>query len=290
MKNPVVFANQKIAMAISNLKSEKIALIAGDGNLPKLIIDELNKQKIDFIILIPGNNLYEKTLANTKCFPIKPGKVKQILNILNHEKVTSIIFAGHIKRPGLLSLNFDSVGLSLLAKITACKIQGDNSVLSVISKFLEEQGFKVIAPNIILPSLLAPTGILGKIQPDEDDLKDIKLGQKVLSTLSDMDIGQAVIVENNYVLGIEAAEGTDNLIIRCKELKRENMRKGVLIKMKKTNQDARLDLPTIGPITIENVFKSNLKGIAITAQKSIIINLAEVVRLADKYGIFIIGI
>jgi len=273
-----------------NLKSEKIAIIAGSGKLPQLIIDELTKQKVPFIILAVYENADEKLLGTHKYYRITPGQVKPILKIMSDEKVTSVVFAGYIKRPGFLSLKLDSIGLSVMARIAASKIQGDNSVLSIIAKFFEEHGLKVISPNSILPSLLTPSGILGKIKPDQDDFKDIEIGKTVLAKLSDMDIGQAVIVENSYVLGIEAAEGTDKLTMRCADLKRETMRKGILVKMKKITQDKRLDLPTIGTNTVDYVYKANLRGIAVNAHSSIIINLPEVITLADKYGIFVIGV
>lgn len=284
------FVNLKVKMTKHNLKSEKIAVIAGSGKLPQLIINELIKQKISFIILAIHENADEELLRGHKHYLITPGKVKPILKTMSDEKITSVVFAGDIKRPGLLSLKVDSIGLSVMARITASKIHGDNSALSIIAKFLEEHGLKVISPNSILPSLLTPAGILGKIKPDQDDLKDIEIGKIVLAKLSDMDIGQATIVENSYVLGIEAAEGTDSLIKRCADLKRETMRKGVLVKMKKTMQDKRLDLPTIGTNTIDYVYKANLRGIAVNTNGSIIISLPEVITLADKYGIFVIGV
>jgi DUF1009 family protein len=284
------FVNLKVKMTKHNLKSEKIAVIAGSGKLPQLIINELIKQKISFIILAVHENADEELLRSHKHYLITPGKVKPILKTMFDEKITSVVFAGDIKRPGLLSLKVDSIGLSVMARITASKIHGDNSALSIIAKFLEEHGLKVISPNSILPSLLTPAGILGKIKPDQDDLKDIEIGKTVLAKLSDMDIGQATIVENSYVLGIEAAEGTDSLIKRCADLKRETMRKGVLVKMKKTMQDKRLDLPTIGTNTIDYVYKANLRGIAVNTNGSIIISLPEVITLADKYGIFVIGV
>jgi DUF1009 family protein len=284
------FVNLKVKMTKHNLKSEKIAVIAGSGKLPQLIINELIKQKISFIILAIHENADEELLRSHKHYLITPGKVKPILKTMSDEKITSVVFAGDIKRPGLLSLKVDSIGLSVMARITASKIHGDNSALSIIAKFLEEHGLKVISPNSILPSLLTPAGILGKIKPDQDDLKDIEIGKIVLAKLSDMDIGQATIVENSYVLGIEASEGTDSLIKRCADLKRETMRKGVLVKMKKTMQDKRLDLPTIGTNTIDYVYKANLRGIAVNTNGSIIISLPEVITLADKYGIFVIGV
>lgn len=219
-----------------------------------------------------------------------PGKVKAVLSILAQEEITSVVFAGHVNRPGILSLKVDSEGVKLLAQITAAKIKGDNAILTIISSFLEGKGYEVISPNKILPALLAPAGQLGAIAADEIDSGDVELGRSVLANLSAYDIGQAIVVENATVLGIEAVEGTDALIMRCGELKKESIRKGVLVKMKKTTQDSRLDLPTIGVKTVENVYKANLKGIAIEAGNSLVVNLNEVIKLADKYGIFIIGV
>ncbi len=278
-------------MTVSNfLKEKKIAIVAGGGKLPQLIIDALEMQQIPHIILSLPGNVDDKILQNNKYIQIFPGLVKPVLAILKKEHVTAVVFAGHIKRPSFFSLKVDSIGAKLLARIMACKIHGDNTVLSIIAEFLEEQGFKVISPNSIIPSLLAPVGNLGTAQPDENDVIDISIGQTILGLLGHMDIGQAVIVENGYVLGIEAAEGTDSLISRSASLKREQVRKGVLVKMKKNNQDKRLDLPVIGLTTIENVYRANLRGIAISAQRSIIINFEEVIRLVNKYNIFIIGI
>lgn len=104
-----------------------------------------------------------------------------------------------------------------------------------------------------------------------------------------MDIGQSLIIANSYVLGIEAIEGTDNLIKRCAPFLSET-KAGVLVKIKKKNQENRIDLPVIGENTIKNVHKANLAGIALEAGSSIIINKARVVEMADELGIFIIGI
>ena len=271
------------------VKSDKIAIIAGSGRLPQLIVDKLVKESIKFIILTLSEDT-EDSLKEYQHYQVAPGKIKPILEILNKEQITKITFAGYIKRPALLSLKVDSLGASLLAKIAANKIHGDNTVLSIIAKFLEEQGFLVISPNEILPSLLSPEGVMGDIRPDKMDLADISVGQDLLAKISDMDIGQAAVIENGYTLGIEAAEGTDELIIRCALLKREDGKKGVLVKMKKLNQDARLDLPAIGPTTIENIYRANLKGVAISANNSLIINSADVIKLANKYGVFVVGV
>ena len=42
---------------------------------------------------------------------------------------------------------------------------------------------------------------------------DIDLGKNVITSLSTYDIGQSVIIQNSRVIAIEAAEGTDNMVV-----------------------------------------------------------------------------
>lgn len=98
-----------------------------------------------------------------------------------------------------------------------------------------------------------------------------------------------VVVQQGLVLGVEGIEGTDKLITRCAEYKRKG-KAPVLVKLRKPQQDMRIDLPTIGTKTVENARRSGFKGLAIHAGNTLIVNEKEVIKLADKYGMFIKGI
>ena len=88
---------------------------------------------------------------------------------------------------------------------------------------------------------------------------------------------------------MEAVEGTKSLVGRCAPLSKKGPRP-VLVKIKKPSQDARADLPTIGPETIMQLKESGFYGVALEAKASLIVNRNEVIRLADSFGIFVIGI
>ena len=163
-------------------------------------------------------------------------------------------------------------------------------MLTTVLKIFESEGYQIISPEKITPELITPKGVLGKIKPCKTDMEDVEIGKKVLETLGMLDVGQAVVVENHYILGIEAAEGTNNLIKRSKLLKKEKKPYGVLVKMKKSTQDMRIDLPSIGVHTIEELKHAGLRGIAIKSGESFIIDIKEVIKEADKNKIFILGI
>ena len=148
---------------------------------------------------------------------------------------------------------------------------------------------RVVGIHEVMNNILVRPGILGKVKPGKDDYVDIRRGVAAAFELGRLDIGQSVVVQQGLVLGVEAIEGTDELIKRCSAYKRKG-NGGVLVKLRKPQQDMRIDLPTIGTRTIENAKASGLNGLAVHAGNTLIVDEAEVIRAADKAGLFIIGI
>ncbi|HEX3416567.1 MAG TPA: LpxI family protein, partial [Stellaceae bacterium] len=104
-----------------------------------------------------------------------------------------------------------------------------------------------------------------------------------------LDVGQAVIVQQGLVLGVEAIEGTDELLRRCAALRREGPG-GVLVKVEKPGQEPRADRPTIGLRTVLLAAETGLRGIAVEANATIVLDRDEVIRAADRAGLFLVGV
>jgi hypothetical protein len=270
-----------------------LAVIAGSGKLPSLLISYLKQSNRSFVVIGLDGNASPSIARGTNHIFVRLGELGKALAFLKQNQVKELVFAGKLQRPSLASIKPDMKGIAFLGKLGLGILKsgaGDDKILSQLIKLLEGQGFKVIGPEKLLPSLLTPPGVLSKLKPTKQDLQDIKLGKSVLSAISPSDVGQAVIVENSYVLGIEAAEGTDNLILRCGKLRKEKTRSGILIKMKKAGQETRIDLPSIGVQTIESAHKAGLKGLALEAKHSLIIDLDAVIKRANELKLFLIGI
>jgi UDP-2,3-diacylglucosamine hydrolase len=264
-----------------------IGIVGGRGLLPaeiaKLYIERGGECYVAAIL----NNLDcdLPTFVPNKFFKI--GEVGGVVEYFKQHNVAQVIFVGGINRPNLSSVQADLLGVMLLAKIAMKKFLGDDEVLRIIANFFEDRGFEVIsAQDIILPSSDIHLTIK---PPSKQDQVDIELGIKVAKSLGMLDIGQSVIVADGYVLGVEAAEGTDNLIKRC-ALLRKRTSGGVLIKVMKSKQDIRMDIPTIGLHTIQNLIDYSYNGVAIENGKVIISNLENTVKLANQHRIFIMQI
>lgn len=264
-----------------------LGIIAGKGSLPFLIANNYTKQGGKCYIAAIKDEADIDQIKNFKYKIFKIGRVGATINYFKENNVQNIIFIGGINRPNFKNLTVDGTGSLLLFKIVGQKIRGDDSLLKIVANFFEDYGFKVISSSEIYQNQQCDSNIITDIAPTSSDKKDIELGVKLLNHLSKFDIGQSVIVEDGYVLGIEAAEGTDNLIARCIDL-RKKLHGGILVKIPKLGQDIRLDIPTIGPDTIRNLAKYNYKGIAIKANDVIVVEEELAIKLANKHKIFII--
>ena len=147
----------------------------------------------------------------------------------------------------------------------------------------EQQGFRLLGAQEVAPEILMPEGALGRARPSERDRADIALGFDYLRATGPFDVGQAVVVAGRHVLAVEAAEGTDQMLQRVAEMRKNGRVRtpagtGVLVKAPKPGQDRRFDLPAIGPRTVEGVARAGLAGIAVAAGSSIVAEPEKLVR------------
>ncbi len=272
------------------LPAGKIGLIAGGGDLPIRLIDAARVQGREIYVLAIDKqaDLPESVLTGVTHDSVGIGKVGKMLDLLRANGVRDLIFAGRVKRPSLVALMPDGRGAKFMAKI-AGKALGDDGLLRAVVAELEGEGFRVLGPETLLGELLMPDGVLGRVYPDETAWTDIRHGFAIARGIGALDIGQAAVVQQGLVLGVEAIEGTDALLARCADLKREGPG-GVLVKAKKPAQERRVDLPTIGRRTVEAAAKAGLRGIAVEAGQALLLDRDGVVAAADRLGLFIIGV
>lgn len=271
------------------MTERKLGIIAGGGTIPQLLINRCLETGRDFFVLaIEGNACSDYFTAKVPHQWIRIGQAGTGFKRFAEEKVQDVVMIGTIKRPSFKELVPDLRTAAFFAKIGA-KALGDDGILRALVNELESEGMNVRGIHEVMPELLIKEGVLGKHKPDKKAITDIRRGVEVALALGRLDVGQAVVVQQGLVLGVEGIEGTDRLLLRCGEYKRKG-EGGVLVKLRKPQQDMRIDLPTVGLRTVQNAAASGLRGIAVHAGNGLIVDQAEVIELANKEGLFIIGI
>lgn len=271
-----------------NSNQPKLGIIAGGGGLPLQVIQACLQSRRDFFVIALKDQTDPAIVDAIPHQWIFLGKSGKALKKLKEQNVSDLVMVGSVSRPTFSSIGLDLWTTKFLVKAGAAAL-GDDGLLGALVREIEKEGFRVVGVDEIIPSLIAPFGVYGKHAPDEQALADIRRGIEVARGIGALDVGQGAVVQEGLVLCVEAIEGTERLLGRCKELKREGPG-GVLVKLKKPDQESRADLPTVGVETIKQAADAGLRGIAIEAGNTLVVDRENAIAEADKVGLFLIGI
>ncbi|USO01537.1 MAG: UDP-2,3-diacylglucosamine diphosphatase LpxI [Alphaproteobacteria bacterium] len=263
------------------------ALLGGGGLLPASWAELLTRQKNTFLP-IGFAGVSDKTFV-TQYSPriFRLGAIQKIIHYLKNQGVTHVMMVGYFTRPTLFSLLPDWKGFLWL--LTLMKQRGDDSYLRCLIRLLEAEGFQVCSPEDISDDdLTLLPACYTHVMPSASQRASIARGIEVLAALSPVDVGQAVVVNNQHVLGIEAVEGTQGLLSRC-ALYLE-AKGAVLVKCAKAGQDLRLDRPTIGPDTIDQLVAAGFAGVAVQARCCYVIDAQKTLEKANESGVFVCAV
>jgi DUF1009 family protein len=275
--------------------SSPIGLVAGGGALPFAVGDSLAARRIEPIFFALKGVCDPVQVARFRHHWMSIGQIGKLARLLRAENCRDLIFIGTLVRPALSEIRMDWGAVRAMKHILAAFRGGDDHLLSGIGRILEHDGFRMVGIKDVAPDLLMPAGCLTRIAPDQSAAADIAKGQDVLRALGAFDIGQAVVVIDGHVVGVEGIEGTDALLARVAQLRAEkriraDVGRGVLVKTPKSGQDLRYDLPTLGPRTIENAAAAGLAGVAVAAGNTLVAEPQTLVGAADASGLFVIGL
>lgn len=280
-------------MTGSEFGASRLGIIAGTGDIPVLLMRQLRIQKHPFFVLayqaVTDSRILEDLTGDPESFLMLDslGQVGAAVSGLKKANVSRLVMAGKFPRPGLKNLRLDAKGAVWMAGLVK-NIFGDDATLRFITKKLEKEGMTVLPLQDVMVGLQAPAGALGGKKACTGQCADIHRAFQILDALSSFDVGQCLAIENGYVLGIEAAEGTDALIARCGLLMKEKG-KAILVKTAKIGQDKRLDWPVVGPQTLDLLTQNHFAGLAYRAGQICLIDKSSLGHLADKHGLFLQG-
>ena len=267
---------------------ENIAIIAGEGALPAAIAKKLNDEGRPPLIITLRDDADKLRPLAGKLVQFSAPALGKVVREAKNFGASAIIMAGRVPKRIIYSPKFFLTALfdPLTRAVAGRCLRDDHSLLGGVVSVLEASGLRVIPYWQILPEFLASDGALSARKPTPEELKDIECGRGILRVTLPCSFGQAVAVADGAVVAVEAMEGTDAMIGRAGKL----AGRGVVVKMMRTDQDLRYDLPTVGPATIESMKSAGLTCLAVEAGRTLIIDPDETLSMADKYKIAVWGV
>lgn len=162
-----------------------------------------------------------------------------------------------------------------------------NTILMSLVEEIESAGIKLMDSTAYTLDQLAAPGVMGRRQPTAAQWEDIRYGYEICRSISRLDIGQSIAVVDRDVIAVEAVEGTNAMIERAGVLCRTGG--WTLIKVSNTHQDMRVDVPTVGTVTIEKLAAARAGCLVLEPGKTILLEKQKVIELADRYKIAVVG-
>lgn len=281
---------------MSATEPRRIGILAGGGGLPLEIAHcaHARGQPVHIVALDGEADAVFDPFTVTH---VKWGQVGAILSAFKAAGSQDLVIVGRVKRPDPLKVRPDLgffLAIAHVLKILASG--GDDGVLRAVLRFFENKGLRVIGAGAAAPELVIGAGALGSIEPNSSAQDLIALGFDTVRELGPHDVGQAVVITNGRIEAIEAAEGTDALLDRVADRRREaggersgGARTGVLVKRPKPGQELRIDMPAIGPETVRRAAAAGLAGIAVLKGQVIAADRRRTMALANELGVFVYG-
>jgi DUF1009 family protein len=275
--------------------TSRVGVIAGGGAMPFAVADSLRARGLD-PILFALKGVCDPTAAERfRHHWIAVGQYGRAKKLFRAENCKNLIFIGTLVRPSLSEVRLDWGTLLIMGRVWSAFRGGDDHLLSGVGRIFEQDGFRLLGLKEVAPDLLMPEGAVTRTAPDQDAMADIARGREVLRALGPFDIGQAAVVIDGHVVGVEGIEGTDELLKRIASLRagrriRAPAGRGVLVKAPKSGQDLRFDLPTVGSQTVKGAAAAGLAGLAVIAGNTVVADPQAMIEAADTAGLFVTGL
>lgn len=263
----------------------RYGLIAGGGQFPFLIADGARRSGASLAVAAIKDEADPRIESVADVVEWVPfGQLGKLLNFFKEQGVEQAFMAGTVKHTQIFSNVIPDVrALKLLWSLPK---RNTNALLGGLVGELAKEGIELMDSTHFVQDLLAPAGVIAHRKPDEAELKNIDYGLSIAREIARLDLGQTVVVRGRACVAIEAMEGTDATITRAGELARGQL---TVVKVAKPAQDMRFDVPVVGVPTIKTMIEAGATCLSITAGKTLMFDRDEMLSLARKNKIAIVG-
>jgi DUF1009 family protein len=270
-------------------EGEPLGLIAGNGVFPFLVLEEAGRRRIPVITLaIKGEAHPDIDQCADPLHWVGLGELSRAVRIFRESGASCAIMAGQVKHKKVFQLlRPDRL---LLKVLTRLETRNTDAILKTVADVLEEEGIRLVDSTVLLTSLLAELGPMGRKKTSRSDEENIAFGFRMAKEIARLDIGQTVVVKSKAVVAVEAMEGTDETIRRAGKIMSSSRGGLAVIKVARPSQDMRFDVPVVGPQTIETMSEAGASVLALESAKCLLLEKDDILRIADEKGIVVTGV
>ncbi len=265
--------------------AESVGLIAGNGRFPFVVARAARRAGRRVVAL----GIREETAPELESEVdvlhwVGLGQLGRAIDLLKGESVREAVMAGQVRHRRIFSgILPDLKMVGLLARLA---FKNTDSLIGAVADALAREGITLLPSTAWLAEEMAGEGPLTRRKPSADELADVDYGRRVARTLTELDLGQTVVVKARAAVALEAMEGTDEVILRAGRIAGEGC---TVVKMAKPKQDMRFDVPVVGPGTLAAMKEAGARTLAVEAGRTLLLDRPDFLARADASGVAVIG-
>lgn len=260
-------------------------LIAGNGKFPFLVVEGARRAGVDLVVVAIREETDPRiasVAANVEWVGI--GQLGKMISFFKKHNVKSAIMAGQVKHVQIFSGAMPD--LRMVRMLWNLPRRNTDALIGGVADEMAREGIELIDSTHFIKDQLASEGELTKRKPNGEEIQNIEYGLHIAGEIARLDLGQTIVVRSKACVAIEAMEGTDATIRRAGELAKGKL---TVVKVAKPDQDMRFDVPVVGVPTVEAMIDAGATCLSVTAGKTLIFDREEMVKLADKHKICVVG-
>ncbi|MBN1902309.1 UDP-2,3-diacylglucosamine diphosphatase LpxI [Candidatus Sumerlaeota bacterium] len=267
---------------------DKIGIIAGEGKPPMYVAQGARALGRHVTIL----GIEDITSPDIEQFAdaihwFKLGRFSRMIKICKSEGINHVAMIGRINQKlSLNPLNYDLRSILVMMNLPDFK---PKSIFKAVEQELAQEGIEILDTRPYLQQYIPKPGFLTRkrsLMNDEEEA--IRFGYPIAKWLADAEIGQTIVVDRRKaVIAVEAIEGTNGVLERVGQL---HIKDSITIKVSRTQQDFRFDIPAIGLTTIQKIKSVGGAALAMTAGEMLFFQMEESIQLAEESGICIVAV
>lgn len=263
----------------------RYGMIAGNGRFPFLVLDGARRAGVSLaVVAIREETDLRIREAADQVEWVDVGQLGRMLRFFKEQGVTRAIMAGQVRHVQIFSGAMPD--MRMVKMLWQLPRRNTDALIGGVAAELAKEGIELIDSTFFIKDQLAPDGVLTRRKPRADELENIEYGLSIAAEIARLDLGQTIVVRGRACVAIEAMEGTDAVILRAGELARGKL---TVVKVARPDQDMRFDVPVVGVPTVEAMIEAGATCLSVTAGKTLVFDRDEMVALADRHKIAIVG-
>lgn len=263
-----------------------LGLIAGNGRFPFLVAAGARRAGRRVVAVAIREEAFPELEAEVdELHWVGLGQLGRCIDAMRKAGVTEAVMAGQVQHKRIFSNIIPDLKLiTVLAKLA---VKNTDSLIGAVADVLEGEGIRLLPSTSFIEDQLAEVGPMTRRKPSRDETADIAYGARIASVLTQLDLGQTVVVKGRAVVALEAMEGTDETVRRAGKIAGKGI---VVVKLAKPNQDMRFDVPVVGLQTLETLGEVGAVVLAVEARRTLLFDKTPFLTEADRRGISVLGV